>query len=181
MTIKKKICILVLCCRDQVKGTHQWGFSCEQQKLTGYFMQDGTAEGGITKVPMFQSPEPVCLWPYMVKVPLQLWWRILGFRGGSASKEPACQCRSPPGSSVNGILQARILEWVAMPSSRGSSPPGNRTLIACISCIDRRVLYSWATRKPQIFTTRAIKELGNFYPKCPSSLLHLGNWLHCFV
>ena len=30
---------------------------------------------------------------------------------------------SPPGSSVHGILQARILEWVAMPSSRGSSSP----------------------------------------------------------
>ena len=30
---------------------------------------------------------------------------------------------SPPGSSVHGNLQARILEWVAMPSSRGSSPP----------------------------------------------------------
>ena len=31
---------------------------------------------------------------------------------------------SPPGSSVHGILQSRILEWVSMPSSRGSSPPG---------------------------------------------------------
>ena len=31
---------------------------------------------------------------------------------------------SPPGSSVHGILQARILEWVATPSSRGSSEPG---------------------------------------------------------
>ena len=31
---------------------------------------------------------------------------------------------SPPGSSVHGILQARILEWVAISSSRGSSPPG---------------------------------------------------------
>ena len=30
---------------------------------------------------------------------------------------------SPPGSSVHGILQARILEWAAMPSSRGSSQP----------------------------------------------------------
>ena len=30
---------------------------------------------------------------------------------------------SPPGSSVHGILQAGILEWVALPSSRGSSPP----------------------------------------------------------
>ena len=31
---------------------------------------------------------------------------------------------SPPGSSVHGILQARVLEWVAMPSSRGSPNPG---------------------------------------------------------
>ena len=31
---------------------------------------------------------------------------------------------SPSGSFVHGILQARILEWVAMPSSRGSSDPG---------------------------------------------------------
>ena len=31
---------------------------------------------------------------------------------------------SPPGASVNGIFQARILEWVAMPSSRVSSQPG---------------------------------------------------------
>ena len=35
---------------------------------------------------------------------------------------------SRPGSSVNGILQARILEWVAVPSSRGSSWPRDRTL-----------------------------------------------------
>jgi len=34
---------------------------------------------------------------------------------------------SPPGSSVHGILQARILEWVAMPSSRGSSHPRDQT------------------------------------------------------
>ena len=32
---------------------------------------------------------------------------------------------SPPGSSVRGILQARILEWVAISSSRGSSQPGD--------------------------------------------------------
>ena len=31
---------------------------------------------------------------------------------------------SPPGFSVHGILQAKMLEWVAMPSSRGSSNPG---------------------------------------------------------
>ena len=36
---------------------------------------------------------------------------------------------SLPGSSVHGILQARILEWVVMPSSRGSSQPRDRTQV----------------------------------------------------
>ena len=55
---------------------------------------------------------------------------------------PLCDPRdcSPPGSSVHGILQARILEWVAMPSSRGSSPPRDRTHVSWLSCIGRRVL-----------------------------------------
>ena len=48
---------------------------------------------------------------------------------------------SPPGSSVHGILQARILEKVAMPSSRGSSQPKDRTCISYISCIGGWVLY----------------------------------------
>ena len=48
---------------------------------------------------------------------------------------------SPPGSSVHGILQERILEWAAMPSSRGSSPPRDRTHVSYVSCIGRRVLY----------------------------------------
>ena len=39
---------------------------------------------------------------------------------------------SPPGSSVCGILQARILEWIAIPFSRGSSQPRDRTLVSCI-------------------------------------------------
>ena len=37
---------------------------------------------------------------------------------------------SLPGSSVHGILQARILEWVAMPSSRGSSQPRDQTEVS---------------------------------------------------
>ena len=40
-------------------------------------------------------------------------------------------CR-PPGSSLHGILQARILEWAAMPFSRGSSQPRHGTQISCI-------------------------------------------------
>ena len=38
---------------------------------------------------------------------------------------------SPPGSSVHGTLQARILEWVAIPFSRGSSQPENQTQVSC--------------------------------------------------
>ena len=48
---------------------------------------------------------------------------------------------SSPGSSVCGILQARILEWVVMPSFRGSSWPREQTHVSYVSCIGRRVLY----------------------------------------
>ena len=44
---------------------------------------------------------------------------------------------SPPGSTVHGVFLARILEWVAMPSSRGPSQTRDQT---CISCIDRWIL-----------------------------------------
>ena len=49
---------------------------------------------------------------------------------------------SPPGFSVHGISQARILEWVAISYSRGSSWPRDQTQV---SCIGRRILYHWAT------------------------------------
>ena len=42
---------------------------------------------------------------------------------------------SSPGSSVHGILQARLLEWVAMPSSRGSSWSRDQTHVSCGYCI----------------------------------------------
>ena len=48
---------------------------------------------------------------------------------------------SLPGSSVHGILQARTLEWVALPSSRGSSQPRDQSRVSQVSCIGRRVLY----------------------------------------
>ena len=40
---------------------------------------------------------------------------------------------SPPGSSVHGLLQARILEWIAIPFSRGSSRPRDGTQAFCIA------------------------------------------------
>ena len=53
---------------------------------------------------------------------------------------------SPPGSSVHGIFQARILEWVAMPSSRGSFQPRDQTQISCIAA---GFFTIWATREAQ--------------------------------
>ena len=51
---------------------------------------------------------------------------------------------SLPGSSVHGISKDRILEWVAISLSRGSSRPRDWTLV---SCIGRQILYHWATRE----------------------------------
>ena len=60
---------------------------------------------------------------------------------------PLCKMDcSPPGSSVHGILQARILEWIAMPSSRGSSQPRDQTQVSCIA---GRFFTFWATREAQ--------------------------------
>ena len=52
---------------------------------------------------------------------------------------------SPPGSFVHGIFQARILEWVANSSSRGSSRPTGPTHVSYISSIGRQIFYHWAT------------------------------------
>ena len=48
---------------------------------------------------------------------------------------------SPPGSSVLGIFQARMLEWVSVSYSRVSSRPKGRTPVSCISSIGRQILY----------------------------------------
>ena len=50
----------------------------------------------------------------------------------------------PPGSSVHRILQARILEWVAIPSFRGSSQRRDWICVSCISCLGTGVLYHLA-------------------------------------
>ena len=54
---------------------------------------------------------------------------------------------SPPGSSVHGIFQARVLEWIAISFSRGSSWPRDWTQVSCI--VDRRFTV-WATDESQV-------------------------------
>ena len=51
---------------------------------------------------------------------------------------------SPPSFSVHGIILAGIQEWIAMPSSRGSSKPRDRIHV---SCIGSQMLYHWTTRE----------------------------------
>ena len=58
---------------------------------------------------------------------------------------------SPSGSSVHGILQARVLEWVAAPFSRGSSQPRDR---AQVSCIAGR--FFTVTREPSLIKAKEI-------------------------
>ena len=53
-----------------------------------------------------------------------------------------------PGSSVHGILQTRILEWVAIPLSRGSSRPRDGTQVSCIA---GRFITIWATREAWLY------------------------------
>ena len=54
---------------------------------------------------------------------------------------------SPPGSTVHGISQARILEWVAISFSRRSSQLRDRTHV---SCTGRWILYHWATWEARV-------------------------------
>ena len=62
---------------------------------------------------------------------------------------------SLPGSSIHGIFQARILEWVTIPFSRGTSQPRDWTQI---SCIVGRFFTVWATREACLWNRVNIKE-----------------------
>ena len=65
---------------------------------------------------------------------------------------------SPSASSVHGIFQARVLEWVFISSFRGSSRARDWTRVSRISCIGRQILYHWATRKETVVSKE--RELG---------------------
>ena len=83
---------------------------------------------------------------------------------------------SLPGSSVQGILQERILEWIAMPSSRGSSWARDPTRISCVSCIAGRFFTWWAICSFQFSSVQSLSvsdslrphEIQHARPPCPS-------------
>ena len=67
----------------------------------------------------------------------------------------------PPGFSVRGILQAKILEWVAIPFFRESSWPRDWT---CVSCVASRFCTIWATKEAHSEHAAAAKSLQS----CPT-------------
>ena len=86
---------------------------------------------------------------------------------------------SPPGSSVQGILQTRILEWVAMPSSRVSSWPRGRTHISCGSCIADRFFTAQPPGKIwKLAYDPAIPPLGIYWEKT-TTLKDMYPSVHC--
>ena len=79
-------------------------------------------------------------WPCREKVALFLWYvHAKLFQSCLTLCDPVDD--SLPGSSVRDILQARVLEWVTVPFSRGSSWPRDRTCVSYVFCISRWILY----------------------------------------
>ena len=72
---------------------------------------------------------PSTWWGWSPLFNWQNWKWVLIAQSCPALRSPT-DC-SPPGSSVHGILQARTLEWIAMPSSRGSSRPRDQIWVSC--------------------------------------------------
>ena len=71
---------------------------------------------------------------------------------------------SLPGSSVHGIIPTRILEWIAIFSSTGSSRPRDPTYNSCSSCTGRQILYHCVTWEAH-FTAVKVKVLfAQLYP-----------------
>ena len=97
--------------------------------------------------------EEVCL--SLPAFPLQhVWWisAVISFYRCLVAQSCPALCNplncSPPGSSVLGIFQARVLEWVAISLSRGSSPPRGWTWVSCIA---GGFSANWATREAPFF------------------------------
>ena len=92
---------------------------------------------------------------------------------------------SPPGFSVHGIFQARILEWVAFSSSRGSSPPSDWTHISSIGfsqlkCSLFPVSFSREEHQPPL-SSPPHKELQFVYFQTCLPINRNGNHFFCFV
>ena len=80
---------------------------------------------------------------------------------------------SPPGSSVHRISQARMLEWVAISFSSGFSQPRDWTHI---SCIDKEVLYHWATKEAPFLCENITIPSKSFDSKLQKMVPYIPSW-----
>ena len=91
----------------------------------------------------FLSIQHQCLsWRWQLKLRTRLW--LPTGKVWKAKVTQSCPLCYPMDYTVHGILQARILEWIAVPFSGGSSQPRDQTQVSCIA---GRCFTNWATRK----------------------------------
>ena len=142
------------CGRGGTSGPWQVGFSpCSMECLRlgeSRVIRWPSRDVGCFQIGMFEQIFKLCIFPPaqdFVESPFPfLIWVPVGTRVPFASLclkvkvTQLCLC------IVHGILQARILEWVAFPFSRGSSQPRNRTQVSHIA---GGFFTSWATREAQ--------------------------------
>ena len=117
-----------------------------------------------------------------IYLPRSFWWELLSFLSYMSAKwRQSCPTLCDPMDFIAcqaplsmGILQARTLEWVAMPSSRGSSWPRDSTQA---SCTGRRILYHWA-RKPNLQFCLYLKSYISYHLSFHSFLHFFFSFLH---
>ena len=127
-------------CKQQ--GCRHRGCNADRQENTSTVqsrdsnrLQNKTGQDAVFMKKM--KPQNACAHKYASNAETRGWGRACACALSGVRLCDPVDC-SLPGSSVHGILQARILQRVAMPSSRGSSRPRGQT---CVSCIGRWVLY----------------------------------------
>ena len=103
-------------------------------------------------------------------------WRDLMCARSCLTLRDPMDC-SPPDFSVHGIFQARMLEWVVTSFSKGSSPPRDQTIVSCVSCNGRQILYhctAWKAMSPVLLEISINKHTTSTHPASSSAVvLHL--------
>ena len=111
---------------------------------------------------LLKSKEEDKHWLYITHCTVHVWLRLILWNPVN---------RSPLASSVRAILQARTVEWIALPSSRRSSWPRDWTLISYVSYIGRRVLYHWCHLRSPHCTEDDLTLLHPTLPILPKTFL----------
>ena len=118
-----------------------WSIACQASVSMEFSRQEYWS--GLPCPPPGDPPDPAYCLSSILHLLCLLHWQVCSLPLASSGKPAMCAQSCPtlcdpmdcslPGSSVHGISQARTLEWVIMPYSRGSSPPGIESFISCIS------------------------------------------------